>query len=121
MTDEDFRATRGCTSPILPALEDRWSTFAERLFYLAGGNEDCTYTVLKDRLEDMERRLGLPGNRIFYLSIPPSSFTAVCEGLEHSGLAVRTERPYARIIVEKPVGRDLASAETYQRRDGPRL
>ena len=66
-----------------PLKEDRWSVFAERLFYLAGGNDDRqTYTALKARVEDIERQFGLPGNRIFYLSIPPSSFTAVCEGLE---------------------------------------
>src|SRR5262249_41573802 len=42
-----------------------------------------------------------------------SSFTPVCEGLAGSGLvgAPSTRSPYARIIVEKPVGRDLASAQ----------
>jgi len=115
MSDEEFRATlrEGVLAHSRQSLkEDRWSSFANRLFYLSGGNEDRrTYTTLKARVEDMERDLGLPGNRIFYLSIPPSSFAAVCEGLEHAGLAVRTTRPYARIIVEKPVGRDLASAQ----------
>src|SRR4026208_1925386 len=115
MTDEDFRATLRegvLTHSRQPLKEDRWSVFSERLFYLAGGNEDRqTYTALKARVEDIERQFGLPGNRIFYLSIPPSSFTAVCEGLEHSDLAVRRAQPYARIIVEKPVGRDLSSAQ----------
>ena len=51
--------------------------------------------------------------RIFYLSIPPSSFTPVCEGLSNSGLASKpaTRAPYGRIIVEKPVGRDLQTAQ----------
>jgi glucose-6-phosphate 1-dehydrogenase len=115
MTDEDFRKTLRegvLTHSRQPLKEDRWGAFAERLFYLSGSNEDSrTYTALKSRLEDLESKFGLPGNRIFYLSIPPSSFTAVCEGLERSGLAVRTTQPYARIIVEKPVGRDLASAQ----------
>ena len=115
MTDEDFRTTLRegvLTHSRQPLKEDRWSVFAERLFYLAGGNEDRqTYTALKARVEDIERQFGLPGNRIFYLSIPPSSFTAVCEGLEYSELAVHRDRPYARIIVEKPVGRDLSSAQ----------
>jgi glucose-6-phosphate 1-dehydrogenase len=115
MSDGDFRATlrEGVLAHSRqPLKEDRWNMFEERLFYLAGSNEERqTYAALKTRLEDIERRFGLPGNRIFYLSIPPSSFTAVCEGLEHSELAVRTTRPYARIIVEKPVGRDLATAQ----------
>ncbi|HKY71948.1 MAG TPA: glucose-6-phosphate dehydrogenase [Nitrospira sp.] len=114
MNNEDFRTSlrEGVLAHSRQALqEDRWSTFASRLFYLSGSNDDPqTYAALKGRAEEIERQVGLPGNRIFYLSIPPSSFTAVCEGLEQSGLAVRSAKPYARIIVEKPVGRDLDSA-----------
>ena len=115
MTDDEFRATlrEGVLAHSRQSLvEERWTAFASRLFYLAGGNDDSnTYAALKTRVEELERQFGLPGNRIFYLSIPPSSFTPVCEGLEYAGLATRTNRPYARIIIEKPVGRDLASAQ----------
>lgn len=115
MTDEEFRTTvrEGVLAHSRQALvEDRWVSFATHLFYLAGENDDPkTYTALKARAEDIEKKLGLPGNRIFYLSIPPSSFTAVCEGLDQAGLALHTKKPYARIIVEKPVGRDLVSAQ----------
>jgi glucose-6-phosphate 1-dehydrogenase len=115
MTDEEFRATvrEGVLAHSRQSLvEDRWKAFADHLFYLAGENDNPkTYEALKARADAIERTLGLPGNRIFYLSIPPSSFAAVCEGLEQSGLAVRTTRPYARVIVEKPVGRDLVSAQ----------
>lgn len=115
MTDDEFRATlrEGVLAHSRQQLvEERWKTFAGRLFYLAGENDDAkTYSALKARAEEIERGLGLPGNRIFYLSIPPSSFTSVCEGLEQAGLATHSTRPYARIILEKPVGRDLASAQ----------
>jgi len=115
MTDGEFRATvrEGVIAHSRQSLiEDRWNAFASHLFYLSGENDDPnTYTSLKARAEEIERQLGLPGNRIFYLSIPPSSFTGVCEGLDRAGLAVRTTKPYARIIVEKPVGRDLISAQ----------
>ena len=115
MTDEEFRATlrEGVLAHSRQSLvEDRWTAFASRLFYLSGENDDPkTFVTLKTRAEQLEQQLGLPGNRIFYLSIPPSSFTAVCQGLEQSGLATRTTKPYARIIVEKPVGRDLVSAQ----------
>jgi glucose-6-phosphate 1-dehydrogenase len=115
MTDEEFRATvrEGVVAHSRQSLvEDRWTIFSRHLFYLAGENDDPkTYTKLKARADEIERILGLPGNRIFYLSIPPTSFAAVCEGLEASELAIRTTKPYARIIVEKPVGRDLTSAQ----------
>ena len=117
MTDEEFRATvrDGVVAHSRQALaEDKWKDFAPHLFYVSGGNEDPnTYARLKSRAEDIEGNFQLPGNRIFYLSIPPSSFASVCEGLEQAGLATKqgAHMPYARIIVEKPVGRDLASAQ----------
>jgi glucose-6-phosphate 1-dehydrogenase len=117
MTDEEFRTTvrDGVVAHSRQALaEDKWKDFAPHLFYVSGGNDDPhTYAKLKSRAEDIEQTFQLPGNRIFYLSIPPSSFASVCEGLEQAGMATKPETPapYARIIVEKPVGRDLASAE----------
>ncbi|HEY5626920.1 MAG TPA: glucose-6-phosphate dehydrogenase [Nitrospira sp.] len=115
MTDEEFRATvrEGVVAHSRQSLvEDRWNTFASHLFYLSGENDNPkTFEDLRARADEIERKAGLPGNRIFYLSIPPSSFSAVCEGLERSGLATGDSKPYARIIVEKPVGRDLTSAQ----------
>ncbi len=97
------------------ALEiEQWNFFSDRLFYMSGSNEDPeTYIKLKSRAEMIERHLRLPSNRIFYLSIPPSSVTVVCSGLEQSDLVAKLEtgRPFTRIIVEKPVGHDLASAQ----------
>ena len=91
MGDEEFRAVvrDGVIKHSRRALiEDTWNTFARHLFYLAGENDDPqTYVRLKARAEELERSFQLPGNRIFYLSIPPSSFTPVCEGLAGAGLA----------------------------------
>ncbi len=117
MSDEEFRevAREGITKHSRQALvEDTWQAFARHLFYVVGDNDQAdTYVKLKARAEHIEQSMGLPGHRIFYLSIPPSSFAPVCEGLERSGLAVKpgANLPYARIIVEKPVGRDLPSAK----------
>ncbi len=117
MTDEEFRATlrEGLVAHSRrPLTDDTWKTFADHIFYIAGENgQASTYQTLKARAEAIEQQFNLSGNRIFYLSIPPSSFAAVCEGLEQAGLATKPESraPYARIIVEKPVGRDLVSAQ----------
>lgn len=117
MSDEEFRTTvrDGVVKHSRQALiEDTWKAFATHLFYMAGENDDPnTYVRLKARTEELERMFQVPGNRIFYLSIPPSSFTPVCEGLSTSGLATKAagQTSYARIIVEKPVGRDLKSAQ----------
>ena len=60
--------------------------------------EPETYTKLRQILGQARRPL-------HYLAIPPSMFAAVAEGLAHSGCATD-----ARVVVEKPFGRDLASA-----------
>jgi len=117
MTDEAFRdiAREGVIAHSRQALvQETWQEFERHLFYLPGENGDPqTYAGLRHRAEQIERTMQLPGNRIFYLSIPPSSFTPVCEGLANAGLATppQPKTPYSRIIVEKPVGRDLASAQ----------
>ena len=83
-----------------------WARFGPRLFYVAGSIEDPkAYKDLRKRLEQIEADLKLPGNRIFYLAIPPSMFDDVIRGLQRVGLAEG-----GRLVVEKPFGRDLESA-----------
>lgn len=75
MSDEEYRASlrEGVAKFSRQALDEaKWAAFAEHLFYLAGENEaPNTFTELKRRAEELEKTFGLPGNRIFYLSIPP--------------------------------------------------
>lgn len=71
------------------------------LHYIDGDyNDATTYTVLR-------RTLGKAVRPLHYLAIPPSMFAPVVHGLHGSGCAQG-----ARVIVEKPFGRDLASART---------
>src|SRR5215831_2467256 len=90
----------------------RWSDFARALFYVPGSFEDATvFTALKNRLEKIEDEFGIPGHRVFYLAIPPQLILTCVEQLQSTGLITRpAEGPQTRIIVEKPLGRDLASA-----------
>jgi glucose-6-phosphate 1-dehydrogenase len=74
------------------------------LHYVSGNyNDGATFTAIKQALGDARR----PAH---YLAIPPSLFTTVIEGLAAAGL---TEG--ARVVVEKPFGRDLASAQALNR------
>src|SRR2546422_928088 len=93
--------------------EKVWPDFERRLFYVAGSIEDPkAYKDLRTRLEQIEADLKLPGNRIFYLAIPPTSIADVVEGLRDAGLVQHpsSEGPFSRVIVEKPIGHDLDSA-----------
>ena len=75
-----------------------------RLSYVNGDYNDAgTFAALKQALGSARRPA-------YYLAIPPALFATVIEGLGAAGLAER-----ARVIVEKPFGRDLASARELNR------
>jgi glucose-6-phosphate 1-dehydrogenase len=79
---------------------DAFAKLSALLQYVDGDyNDSATYERLKQTLTGIERP-------IHYLAIPPSMFAKVVQGLQKSGCAEN-----ARVIVEKPFGRDLASAQ----------
>jgi len=117
LDDTEFRAStrEGIKNFSRQVLnESAWNDFQEHLFYLSGAIDDpATYHHIKTHLDKIEADLKLPGHRIFYLAIPPTSFSQACEGLKAAGL-VRPPKgpgPVSRVIVEKPIGRDLESAK----------
>jgi glucose-6-phosphate 1-dehydrogenase len=61
----------------------------------------------------IEHERGLPGNRVYYLAVPPSKFVPTVNRLAAAKFVPPVDAPqHARLIVEKPIGRDLASART---------
>ena len=113
---ESFRemAREGIESYSRQALDpDRWKEFEKRLFYVAGSfASPDTHAAIRAQLEKVEPELGVPPNRLFYLSIPPSGFAECVEQLKAAGLVAHPEdRHFSRVIVEKPIGNDLASAQ----------
>ncbi len=116
LSDADFRKTaqEGVVKYSRQKINDKvWPDFEKRLFYVAGSIDDPkAYTGLRKRLEEIEGSLKLPGNRIFYLAIPPTSIAGAVEGLKNAGLVQPPTGnvPFSRVIVEKPIGHDLESA-----------
>jgi glucose-6-phosphate 1-dehydrogenase len=116
LSDDDFRkfAREGVIKFSRQPLKDsEWPAFEQRLFYVPGAlNQPKSYLDLRSRLVDIEAKLNLPGNRIFYLAIPPTAIVNAVEGLWKAGLAQppTEHKTFSRIIVEKPIGHDLASA-----------
>jgi len=130
LTDDAFRAEmrKACDqfARRRPVDNDLWEAFARHIFYQEGAYDDsASFSALKARLEEVERTLGLPGNRVFYLSTPPSSFAPVIRSLGQAGLAPPPPPPgspppvppppFARVIIEKPFGTDLDSARVLNR------
>lgn len=91
--------------------ESDWQSFAQRIFFLEGdANSSSTYTDLSTRLRELNSRDNAGDNHLFYLSIPPSLAFPIVEGLGKAGLATQ-EQGWSRIVVEKPFGSDLTSAQ----------
>ncbi len=81
----------------------------ERLHYFGtGGDGSGRYPELAARIEEIERLHGLAGNRLFYLALPPGAFASTIRGLGEAGL--HHSKGWTRLVIEKPFGRDLASA-----------
>ena len=78
------------------------------LHHQALGDGESGYTALRKRIETIEAERGLPGNRVFYMAIPPGAFAPTIEGLGSSGLNQGVG--WVRVVVEKPFGIDLESA-----------
>jgi glucose-6-phosphate 1-dehydrogenase len=96
-----------------PLDEAVWKDFASRLHYVSGKFEDpANFVKLRDKLAELDGRNGTCENRIYYLAVPPSAFRTVNDNLSRAGLVHEPadSTRYSRIIIEKPFGRDLASA-----------
>lgn len=103
--DDDLRAyAREAVEAQGDVDEDTFSRFAERLRYVSGDyREPEAFDRLAERLGDVERP-------IFYLAVPPALFDDVATGLAKAGL-----NEESRVVVEKPLGRDLSSSRELAR------
>jgi glucose-6-phosphate 1-dehydrogenase len=93
--------------------DSHWADFSRALFYVSGSfNDAAAYARLKARLETVDQQFGIPASRVYYLAVPPQVVGACVEHLKGAGLVhdPSEARRFTRVIVEKPVGRDLESA-----------
>ncbi len=116
MTDDSFRSMAGeaakTISEVGPIDPAKWDEFASNLHYSPGDYADQnSFAQLAKCLTEIDAKKQLGGNRLFYLSTPPEVCPDIVEQLGRAGLA-RPGNPgsWVRIIIEKPFGRDLATA-----------
>ncbi len=114
LTDDDFRARlregAASSSDTRNFTQDVWNDFAKRLHYMIGdANQRDFYPHLQAKIQEMQRN-GASKNVLFYVSTPASLAPPIVEGLGSVGLSHNSEG-WTRIILEKPFGRDLTSAQ----------
>src|ERR1019366_571140 len=99
-----------------PGKDPLWSDFAKRLSFIPGSFDDKdAFKQLRAQLEQNDKELGTGGNRLYYLSTPPSLFAQIIGMLDEAGLGPKDNKTgWTRIIIEKPFGTDLDSARALQ-------
>ncbi|HLW70543.1 MAG TPA: glucose-6-phosphate dehydrogenase [Candidatus Binataceae bacterium] len=102
-----------------PLTDEGWKRFAPMLHFVSGGFDDAAaYARLKERLGQLDGEHGTAGNRIFYFAVPPQFIDTCSTGLTAAGLTKPTEgdHSFTRVVIEKPIGHDLASAREINNR-----
>ena len=116
-SDEQFRRLMGegvREFAEFPVPADVWESFAESIFYVRGDVGSAEHMAgLDQRLTELEGD-SRQTNRLFYLSIAPNLYEPAIKSLGASGMA-REESGWRRVVIEKPFGRDLASAQALNR------
>lgn len=85
---------------------DSWND--DNVHFEQVARDAASFDGLRRRIEELERDHDLPGNRAFYLAVPPSSFPSAIDRLGEAGL--NESSGWTRLVIEKPFGTDLASA-----------
>ena len=86
--------------------EGRWQAFAQGLSYVSAPLDDAgAFRPLHERLVTLDAELGAGGRRLFYCGTPPSAFPKIVRRIGEGRLGED-----ARVVFEKPIGHDLASA-----------
>ncbi|KQV80299.1 glucose-6-phosphate dehydrogenase [Massilia sp. Root351] len=106
-SQEEFINVVNTTSkPLIKSPEvtpEAWARFTARIVYVSLNATDAgTYGALVDSLREDPAI-----TRVYYLATPPAIFSQICDNLKDNGLVTKN----SRVVLEKPLGRDLASAK----------
>jgi glucose-6-phosphate 1-dehydrogenase len=115
-SDEEFRKDLGEAlqkfSHTKPVDEAVWKKLASHIYYFQGELDDQkAYQRLAEKLKSLPESAKIDGNYLFYLATSPEYFGPAAEHLAEAGLASGRNGKRRRLIVEKPFGEDLKSAE----------
>ena len=119
MSDDQFRAqmTENLKTFAGETIDDKlWEKVRPHLYCVSGDfNDEGLYAKVGKKLEQVDQEVGTGGNVLFYLATPPQFFGPIVQHLGKAGL-IGEERSqeqdrWRRVVIEKPFGRDLASAK----------
>ncbi|HEY9523243.1 MAG TPA: glucose-6-phosphate dehydrogenase, partial [Thermopolyspora sp.] len=95
-----------------PFREEVWNQLREGIHFVQGEfADDGAFDALATALKEIDETRGTGGNYAFYLSVPPKFFPKVVQQLKRTGLAHAPNGSWRRVVIEKPFGHDLRSAQ----------
>ena len=122
MSHEEFRAkvAEKLTCRYVPgeSCAQRTAEFLSHCYYQAGQYDSAdSFLNLFQLMQDIEAQR--PADRLFYLAIPPTIFLDVARSIGSAGLVFCGQRrPWSRVVIEKPFGRDRQSSDSLARELG---
>ena len=116
LSQEQFRAQVTQFVRTADRGTEAWDWFGQRLFYQRGSFADlATFTALGERLKSVDNEFKTDGNYLFYLATAPKFFAQIVQQLGVSGLSHEEPGHWRRVVIEKPFGSDLESAQVLNR------
>jgi glucose-6-phosphate 1-dehydrogenase len=96
--------------------EEVWRQLADGFRFVPGDfDDDAAFDALRRTVQELDDIRGTGGNHAFYLAIPPALFGTAVGQLKKHGLADSGPGSWRRVVIEKPFGHDLASAQELNR------
>jgi glucose-6-phosphate 1-dehydrogenase len=96
--------------------DEIWKNFSQSIFYHQSDfSDEAGFKSLAERLDKIDKERGTRGNRLFYFAVGPDQFEPILKHLKAVDLNKACEGSWARVIIEKPFGSDLASARELNR------
>ena len=123
---DEMRSAVDQFSRLRPIRSETWSRLSQHLYYVPGEFHDpAAYERLRQLLSEVDRKDGTGGNRVYYLATPPGAYASIVgqlgaaglvseawDGPQDAGAPPAASGGWSRMIIEKPFGRDLATARS---------
>ena len=91
--------------------KNEWDGFSRFLNYYKGEFDDINvYQYIEKKIQELKSLWKSPVNRIFYMAVPPQYFNVITTNIGNSQIA--RDNKISRIVIEKPFGHDLESAQS---------
>ncbi|HET8702059.1 MAG TPA: glucose-6-phosphate dehydrogenase [Nitrococcus sp.] len=113
-TDEALRQqlTQDAAGFGVDVEREAWQRIMQRVYYVCGEFDDAgAYRILAAKIDEAAKKHGVGGNRLHYLAVAPRFFGEIVRQIGAAGLTHEERGAWCRVIVEKPFGHDLQSAQ----------